>query len=619
MANGVMLKSRVLKVNLFWKMDVDVYLTSNKLWTSLSDELETRTTSPPKQSSPARDGVPSTGINLIFGQQQHNFPDMLQPSAIQSFRLWQVFLSNVHPLTKIVHGPSIQEEILRVLQDPSKIEKSMECLLFSIYLIAVVSLTEQECRDVLDESREKHLARYRYATEAALSRVDFLRSTDLRVLQAFTLYLLALRHLCDNDVLWLLTGLATRMGQRMGLHRESSLKDLSPFDAEMRRRVWWQIIILDGRAAQVTGASMNPAVYLLGDTKQPANVNDADLVPSMGASPPVSPITTEMVFCSIRIDIGTWMMQQKTLPSFSAAGEGTSKFLKTIDDLENHIERKYLKNIDTNIPLNQLAFALARSAISQLRISACHPLRRPERGTNLTPEQMEGLLQNSLEVIRYDILTHTMRSMAPFLWHVSNFFPFETFVLLLGALSSCSTSQAAEAAWDVVNQVYEHHPSFIKNRNEPLHRALGNLTLKSWSQGIANARKGGLQEPAEPPCIGRLLQERSPLARTSQASSNYTASLGDSSPITPHSQGLDQMHGEISDDGVNYWSQNLPQDMSEMFFAMGGEFFNSDGMGIDSDIWQSIMGEMAPSGLDGFRQDASSCQGDESMTWFQRP
>lgn len=87
----------------------------------------------------------------------------------------------------------MQEEVLRMLSNPTATDRSTEPLIFSIYLIAVVSLTDEECRNLLDEPREKHLARYRYATEVALSRVDFLRSTSLKVLQAFTIYLVGLR------------------------------------------------------------------------------------------------------------------------------------------------------------------------------------------------------------------------------------------------------------------------------------------------------------------------------------------------------------------------------------------------------------------------------------------
>ncbi|KAL8658001.1 MAG: hypothetical protein Q9226_001358 [Calogaya cf. arnoldii] len=39
----------------------------------------------------------------------------------------------------------------------------------------------------------------------------------------------------------------------LDLHRDDSFASLSPFNTEVWRRLWWQIIILDGRAAEDRG------------------------------------------------------------------------------------------------------------------------------------------------------------------------------------------------------------------------------------------------------------------------------------------------------------------------------------------------------------------------------
>ena len=67
----------------------------------------------------------------------------------------------------------------------------------------------------------------------------------------------------------------------MGLHRERSLRGLSPFDTEIRRRLCWQILIMDSRSAQLSGAAIDAHFHLFWDTKRPLNVNDIDLSPSM--------------------------------------------------------------------------------------------------------------------------------------------------------------------------------------------------------------------------------------------------------------------------------------------------------------------------------------------------
>jgi hypothetical protein len=144
---------------------------------------------PERPSLRTRTDTPSTEVNLIFGHQKSPSGSVEYPSAVHSFQLWQVFISNVHPLTKILHGPTVQKDILETFSEPTSTPSPTEALLFSIYLVAVVSLTDTECRNRFGEPRKDLLARYCDATEVALSKADFLRSTDLRVLQAFTLYL----------------------------------------------------------------------------------------------------------------------------------------------------------------------------------------------------------------------------------------------------------------------------------------------------------------------------------------------------------------------------------------------------------------------------------------------
>lgn len=365
----------------------------------------------------------------------------------------------------------------------------------------------------------------------------------------------------------------------MGLHRESSLKGLPPFEAELRRRVWWQIVILDGRASQLTGASMNPDMQLYGDTRQPVNLSDADLVPSASTLPLSSPVTTDMVFCKVRIEIGVWMIQQKCLLSSEseASAAGKAKFFKAIDELERRIEEKYLSNMDLDLPLNLLTAYLARSAICQLRLSVYHPIHRPERTSDLSSEQIDMLLENSLEVIRYDILSHSSPALQSYLWHVANFFPFETFVLLISTLAGRAAGQIVDRAWDVINQVYEHHPSFVSDIGDPLYRALGNITLKAWDQRVTSARTRGLPVPPELPCIADLVRARASLAsNSSQQGSTTTDVVG---PATPQSlpQTQDASAGNFGEVDTIY----QPDSQAELGMAMGVD--------MDWDFWQQLL------------------------------
>lgn len=50
--------------------------------------------------------------------------------------------------------------------------------------------------------------------------------------------------------MWYLTDLAVKMGQSLGLHQDQDQDEtkVSVFDMQKRRRLWWQILLIDCRA-----------------------------------------------------------------------------------------------------------------------------------------------------------------------------------------------------------------------------------------------------------------------------------------------------------------------------------------------------------------------------------
>lgn len=115
----------------------------------------------------------------------------LHPPAVQIFQLWQLYLDNVNPLLKLTHTPTLQGQVIEAAANPSKIPKPFEALLFSIYFISIVSLTNEEVQETFKEDRTRLMSKYHRGAQQALINAGFMRSPDLVVLQAFLLYLVS--------------------------------------------------------------------------------------------------------------------------------------------------------------------------------------------------------------------------------------------------------------------------------------------------------------------------------------------------------------------------------------------------------------------------------------------
>jgi hypothetical protein len=172
----------------------------------------------------------------------------LRPPRGDRIRLWDIFKVNVDPMTKILHIPTLEPQITDALYQDNRPPDKLDLLCFCVYFGAVTSLSNQECESIFLQDRSVLCSRFRLGVETLLSSYQLTSTDDLRVLQAFALYLVLLRN-HDAELSWKLTGLATRLGYSLGLHREGDF-GLSIFDTEIRRRLWWQITVLEAPASE---------------------------------------------------------------------------------------------------------------------------------------------------------------------------------------------------------------------------------------------------------------------------------------------------------------------------------------------------------------------------------
>jgi hypothetical protein len=171
------------------------------------------------------------------------------------------------------------------------------------------------------------------------------------------LFLICVRKHDDTRFVWTMTGLAIRIAQSLGLHRDGSKFGLSPFDTEMRRRLWWQVCIVDVRASEDHGSdpSIMSSSY---DTKLPTSCNDSDLEPSYEGLPQPREGVSEMTFCLIRFEICSLARVIAYAPPGECPRDGMVPQPCSFEDKERLIqecgmrmEQKYLQHCENAGPL----------------------------------------------------------------------------------------------------------------------------------------------------------------------------------------------------------------------------------------------------------------------------
>lgn len=511
------------------------YIDSN-LWRNLGDDEIQHMYDNEEEEQLVTDAAwglasdPLTGAFMGTRQRLLHF----HPNYAEAIMLWNTHIERVEPICKVLHIPSTFKMVEKASQQPAMTSKAEECLLFAIYHFAVFSMTEEECEKKFGQSRATLMQRYHFATRQALVNASFLKTTEMSIVQALVLFLLPCRYYYDPHTYWILTGVAIRIAQRMGLHRDGEKLGLPPFDVQMRRRLFFQLIPLDGVASQIsgTGIAIMPDTW---DTQQPLNLNDDQIWPGMTKTPEEQKGATEMIFCLARSSVGK--VFSSAGKSIRAAGSGEfkdySEVEPVISEAERQVEEKYIRYCDIINPLHFLTIGFARSAINAMRLRT----RLPKvRNQTVTDAERRELFRLSQKIIDTDTAAYANTSLRKYMWHVRSFFAWgswDSLVFILTSLQRSDLLSPAEtdAAWSKVEQVYSNHDELLESERA-LQIAVGRLTLKAWN---ANPSSSSVPEPAFITTL-RSLRRVNLQSRTERQDSNATtlnAKPEEFSPINP--------------------------------------------------------------------------------------
>ena len=471
------------------------YIDSN-LWRNLGDDEMQRMSDDEEEDPVVTDTARGFTSDPLTGAFMGSQQSLLQyhPTHAEAIMLWKTHVENVEPICKILHIPSTSKMVEMVSQQPAIASKADECLLFAIYHFAVFSMTEEECAKRFGQSQATLRQRYHFATRQALVNASFLKTTEMSIMQALVLFLLPCRYFYDPHTYWILTGVAVRIAQRMGLHRDGEKLGLPPFDVQIRRRLFYQIIPLDGVASHMsgTGIGIMPNTW---DTQRPSNINDDQIWPGMTKPPEERKGATEMIFCLTRSCIGKFFAKTGTsMQAGSGHFKDYNEVEPVINEAESEVEEKYIRYCDIVNPLHFLTIGLARSAITTMRIrSRLHKVRNQ----TITDVERRELFQLSQKTIDTDTTAYANTSLRKYLWHVKSFWlwgSWDSLIFVLTCLRRSDLLSPAEtdAAWSRVEHVYDIHVELLELKRA-LHIAMGRVTLKAWD---ANPPSSSVPEPA---------------------------------------------------------------------------------------------------------------------------
>ena len=289
--------------------------------------------------------------------------------------------------------------------------------------------------------------KYRLGLEHALAKADFLNVPDLVLLQAFAIFICLARRHDSPRFVWMMTGLAIRMGQALGLQRDGdNFKHLSLFEIEMRRRVWWSLCVLDVRASEDQGMENMISLGSF-DTKLPLNINDADFGPETTQMPAGREAITDMTCPLVNFEISnvTRKMMVQSVKGGEPRMEEQERLLNEIDEKLNQGYLQY--SLESGNIAQWVMVTIARLVMAKMTLLVYLPILFSSPSEHFSDKIRNKLLVAAIENAEYNHALNAEHACRHWRWVYQTYTHWYAIVYLLIETVRRPWSPLVERAW----------------------------------------------------------------------------------------------------------------------------------------------------------------------------
>lgn len=254
---------------------------------------------------------------------------------------------------------------------------------------------------------------------------------------------------------WILNGLIMRAAQSIGLHRDGEKFRLSPLECEVRRRLWWQILGSDGRAAEDHGISSGPMGGFDGfcDTKLPTHLDDRDISATTTATPSAQSRWTEMTHFLVATEAYQTLQKFNHISAHSGPDK-MDKLEQLLSTAKSQIHSRYLQHCDANIPAQKCALLLGRLLLGKFEVLVRQQELRGLSAEAAAAKARDATLVLACRTIETGIEMKTDELLGSYQWLLATFTDYHLLTYALWHLCVRPATPGAAAAWSAVNRLF---------------------------------------------------------------------------------------------------------------------------------------------------------------------
>ncbi|OTA98001.1 hypothetical protein M426DRAFT_70591 [Hypoxylon sp. CI-4A] len=407
------------------------------------------------------------------------FTDDMFPLPSQMLFIWRTYVENIDPMVKVLHVPTVSHVLENCRGQLRTLDPTMLCLFACISFAAIQSMSNEEVMLNFGTDKKSLSSRYRRGAEKAIANADVINTTNLAAVQALIIYLGVLPSEESTRYVWTLVGMLNRIAFTLGLHRDgTSFKNISPFDVEMRRRIWWNLCFLDSRIGetQVHVALIHEHMFT---TERPSNINDSDIHPGM--TEPVIPRhgPTDMSIHLARSEIWRFARVLELVTPSSGMTEESDhskvyeRKLEAVRDFKKRMTEEYAI-LDCSSGAASYVSLTINLLADRIELIAHYQYSLAEKQGPSFPREA---FQVALSILDRYRLVENDPAMSKWSWALKGYVKWQELGVILSYLCASPWDEESERAWQSVDSYLNSTADVIKQ--EPFWQPFQRLFLRA--------------------------------------------------------------------------------------------------------------------------------------------
>ncbi|KAH8727710.1 fungal-specific transcription factor domain-containing protein [Phaeosphaeriaceae sp. PMI808] len=411
-------------------------------------------------------------LNLLLGgslslHQNNDVGPPQLPTKVEAEALFQRYGEAVSPLAHVLHIPSLKRLFDRFwmnVEMGSPNQNSCTALILAVCMAAAASVSPLQAKSQFGITKEDLFLRLQKATERALLRANWAKTSNIRTLQALTIYLIPLCRAQISRATSVVVGALVRLAQCIGIHRmsHSSANSLTPLQRHVRSLLWYQICFLDFKTAEAQGP--HPSVRSDDfDIALPLNVDD-DVFEFGSSQWKQHPISSNS-WSDVTLSLIRYECNEIHRIIFRGRIEMDRKHI-TLHDLrarvearKRQIQSKYLQYLDASIPIQRYAGLVATLLMARCDSMLLYrhlPQTSHQPRSDSENRLRDVLLTAALTTLEIGATLDTLPSLSPWAWYSTTYQQYHAVLLLLTELYRTPDLPRKERMATIIDHIFGH-------------------------------------------------------------------------------------------------------------------------------------------------------------------